>query len=140
MEIMNGGSTIVRLALFLLLTGAAHGSFESYFENYLDEMATSACAALGKEHGVYLGVRRACSKSSPNCASICRSLIGTVPGRTKHSECVDSFHVYKNQPSLAVNKHADTDVGKVGQAIKRYFSCNVKYSCGPNYCCCRAYY
>ncbi|XP_046855340.1 uncharacterized protein LOC124448375 [Xenia sp. Carnegie-2017] len=140
MEIMNGGSTIVRLALFLLLTGAAHGSFKSYFENYFDEMATSACAAIATKSGAYMGVRRTCSKSSASCATICQSLIGTLPGGTKHSECVDSFHVYKHQPSLAVNKNADTDVDKIGQAIYRYFSCNEKNYCGPNYCCCRAFY
>ncbi|XP_046859485.1 uncharacterized protein LOC124452900 [Xenia sp. Carnegie-2017] len=141
---MNIRFTIVTLALLVLFTDAAvvrnKRSFKSYFENYLDEMATSACAGMAKKTGVYMGVRRACT-SGATCKRICQSLklLGRLPGGTRNSDCVESFHVYERQPSLADSKLSDTDVNKIGQAIYRYKSCYAN-GCGPNYCCCRGYY
>ena len=48
-------------------------SFRSYFDNYLDEMATSACVAIGNDAGLYFAVRRACGSYGPSCNDICTS-------------------------------------------------------------------
>lgn len=47
-------------------------SFKSYFENYLDEMATSACVAMGSKGGLYFAVRRKCGTFA-SCKEICKS-------------------------------------------------------------------
>ena len=38
---------------------------------------------------------------------------------------MESFHIYKNRPSLADNKYSDTDTMKVGLAIYHYHSCKI---------------
>ena len=118
--------------------------FKSYFENYLDEMANSACVAMGTKGGLYFAVRREC-KAGPSCYSICTSNTirkqGQIWDKNKllDTECVESLHVYKQRPSLADNKDQDTDVNKVGLAIYRYKTCHTT-GCGPNYCCCTGPY
>ncbi|CAB4005664.1 Hypothetical predicted protein [Paramuricea clavata] len=140
---------VLIVVYFLNLTDAASKplvierkkrSFKSYFENYFDEMATSACVAMGSKRGLYFAVRRKCG-SFASCKEICTSY--TIrrqaqiwdPSKLLHSSCVESLHIYKNRPSLADNKKADTDVNKVGLTIYRYKTCNSR-GCGPNYCCC----
>ncbi|XP_028405433.1 uncharacterized protein LOC114527920 [Dendronephthya gigantea] len=124
----------------------AKRGFKSYFENYLDEMATSACVAMGSTGSLYFAVRRTCTSSNTqNCHSLCTSHQVRKeaqiwnPNKLLNSKCVESLHVYKGRPSLADNKNADTDVNKVGLAIYRYHSCHSS-SCGPNYCCCSGPY
>ena len=48
-------------------------SFRSYFNNYFDEMATSACVAIGHDAGLYFAVRRHCGLVAPSCYDICKS-------------------------------------------------------------------
>ncbi len=57
---------------FLTVNERKKRSFHSYFENYLDEMATSVCTSLAKAGGYTFTVRRACVLG-PSCHHICTS-------------------------------------------------------------------
>jgi len=121
---------------------AAHArvkrAYQSYYYNYLDEMAMSICAAIQQYVGQIYAVRRTPGEAS-TCKDICTNdeLRDQAANEWKSKQwgCSESLHVYKGSKVLAENHDSDTDSHKLGLAVYRYQSCTLA-GAGPNYCCC----
>jgi hypothetical protein len=101
------------------------------------QLAQSMCVGLAQgKVGWISSVPRLCDKTTSysqniDCNAICSQTHNNSTDKQRQTaktrSCVNSIHIYKDQP---VNT-----TGKTGLKTYVYGSCSVK-NCGPNYCCC----
>lgn len=105
-------------------------------------LAQSTCTALGSSRGLtgaFYAVGRQCSDSDATCDEICTSMFLCTQDKEtiRHRwECYGAYHIYNNRPST--NSDGMLSTATLGLKI-RSETCG-DLPCGPNFCCCRAYW
>ena len=122
---------------------------DSLSYRYFDEIAQAYCATKLMSNHVF-AVRRNCPTDAPMCNTLCGPGSDFATNVTAHIssafntfECYDGIWLWMNHPTLALNPGpGQPDAGQLNLGSYSYGSTACTWtedSCGPNYCCCRAY-
>lgn len=92
-----------------MLGEVVRANYKAAYNNYFDEIATSACVSLAasRKAGHVAAVRRTCSKFYVDCTAVCKHA-GSIPG---FSGNIWRFKSMKNdQNHCSRGSHSKTDI------------------------------